>query len=88
MSKITINIRTDSEIKKKSQEIFASLGFDMTTAINLFLRQTVHLNNLPFSIGHQTKAKTDGPLRRPLEYGALKGKIWTAAETGRCKHEK
>ena len=43
-----INIRTDSEIKSKAQKIFATLGLDMTTAINLFLRQTVRQNDLPF----------------------------------------
>lgn len=44
MSKTTINIRTDVEIKK-TQKIFELFGFDMTTAINLFLRQTVLLDN-------------------------------------------
>jgi len=35
MSVTSINIQTDSEIKAKAQEIFAMLGLDMTTAVNL-----------------------------------------------------
>ncbi|NLA25014.1 MAG: type II toxin-antitoxin system RelB/DinJ family antitoxin [Bacteroidales bacterium] len=80
MSKTTINIRTDAEIKEKSQKIFETFGFDMTTAINLFLRQTVLLNNLPFSIGHQNEINEKPAVRKPLEYGSLKGEIWTAAD--------
>ena len=43
-----INIRSDVETKSKAQKIFASLGLDMSTAINMFLRQTVRQNDLPF----------------------------------------
>jgi DNA-damage-inducible protein J len=45
-----MNIRMDSEIKKKAQELFGELGMDMTTAINVFLRQAVIYNGLPFQI--------------------------------------
>jgi DNA-damage-inducible protein J len=72
----TINIRTDSEIKAKSQEIFESLGLDMTTAINIFLRQTVRRNDLPFILGYLPKGGDNRALRRPLQYDSLKGKIW------------
>jgi DNA-damage-inducible protein J len=72
----TINIRTDSEIKAKSQEIFESLGLDMTTAINIFLRQTVRRNDLPFVLGSRPKGGDNRALRRPLQYDSLKGKIW------------
>jgi DNA-damage-inducible protein J len=76
MSTATINIRTDSEIKAKSQEIFESLGLDMTTAINIFLRQTVRLNDLPFVLGYQPKGGDTRAVRRPLQYDSLKGKVW------------
>ena len=66
-----INIRTDSEIKGKAQDIFASLGLDMTTAINLFLRQTVRDNDIPFVL--TTKTQTD-KLPREAMFGYLRGK--------------
>jgi DNA-damage-inducible protein J len=76
MSTATINIRTDREIKTKSKEMFESLGLDMTTAINIFLRQTVRLHDLPFVLGTQSKDGDNRTLRRPLQYDSLKGKIW------------
>ncbi len=32
-------IRIDSDIKKQANELFSSLGLDMSTAVNLFLYQ-------------------------------------------------
>ena len=65
-----INIRTDSEIKSKAQDIFASLGLDMTTAINLFLRQTVRENDLPFVL---TTNATSNKKQREQMFGYLCG---------------
>jgi len=45
-----MTIRMDADIKKASQELFRSLGLDMTTAINIFLRQSLLHNGLPFSV--------------------------------------
>jgi DNA-damage-inducible protein J len=80
MSRATINIRTDSEIKAKAQKIFESLGLDMTTAINIFLRQTVRHNDLPFVLGSQPKGGDNCALRRPLQYDSLKGKAWMSGD--------
>ena len=46
----SMTIRMDPEIKKESQELFRSLGLDMTTAINLFLRQSLMHRGLPFEV--------------------------------------
>ena len=53
MSMTNINIRTDSEVKSQAQTLFTNLGLDMTTAINMFLRQAVRQQALPldFSLG-------------------------------------
>lgn len=47
MSMTNINIRTDSEVKSQAQTLFSNLGLDMTTAINMFLRQSVRQQALP-----------------------------------------
>ena len=41
-------IRIDVEIKKQANELFSSLGLDMSTAVNLFLYQCVLRGGLPF----------------------------------------
>lgn len=45
-----LNIRTDKEIKEKSDKIFSELGLTMTSAINMFLRATIRENGIPFSL--------------------------------------
>ena len=46
----TMTIRTDPEIKAQAQKVFADLGIDMTTAINVFLRQSIVQRGLPFAV--------------------------------------
>ena len=50
MAKTSTNISIDTEIKAKAQELFADLGLDLSTAINMFLRQSVRENAIPFNI--------------------------------------
>ena len=45
-----MNIRMDKEVKEQAQRIFAQLGMDMTTAVNVFLRQTIRHNGFPFEL--------------------------------------
>ena len=71
MANVNINIRTDSEVKQHAQKLFESLGMDMTTAVNIFLRQAVNKNTLPFDI-LPIKEKESGKIPR---FGSMKGKI-------------
>lgn len=50
MSTTSMNIRMDSTIKKQAQELFTALGMDMTTAVNIFLRQSIQRQGLPFDV--------------------------------------
>ena len=50
MSKTSISIRLDSEVKEQAQQVFNNLGMDMTTAINIFLRQAIQYQGLPFDV--------------------------------------
>ena len=45
-----LNVRTDKELKEAAEKLFEELGFNMTTAINMFLRQSVRENRLPFEL--------------------------------------
>ena len=51
MSTANINVRTDATLKAQAQQVFESIGLDLSTAVNLFLKQTVKVNNLPFVVG-------------------------------------
>ena len=50
MSKTRMSIRLDSEVKEQAQQVFNNLGMDMTTAINIFLRQAIQYQGLPFDV--------------------------------------
>ena len=50
MSKTSMSIRLDSKVKEQAQQVFNHLGMDMTTAINIFLRQAIQYQGLPFDV--------------------------------------
>ena len=50
MAKTSMNIRMDNEIKQQAKQLFAEFGLDMTTAVNIFLRQSIREHKIPFEI--------------------------------------
>ncbi len=54
MPKVSTNISLDAELKKESQALFAELGMDLTTAITVFLKQSLRVQGFPFSITRDT----------------------------------
>jgi DNA-damage-inducible protein J len=46
----TIQVRTDDKTKNASAALFEQLGMTMSEAINLFLRQSVMRNGIPFTL--------------------------------------
>lgn len=45
-----LSIRMDAQLKKQADLLFAELGMNMTTAINVFVRQSVRQGSIPFPI--------------------------------------
>lgn len=43
-----ISIRVPDDVKQQAASVFSDLGLDMSTAINMFLRQSIRQNGLPF----------------------------------------
>ncbi|MCL2089188.1 MAG: type II toxin-antitoxin system RelB/DinJ family antitoxin [Oscillospiraceae bacterium] len=75
MATANINVRTDAELKARAQQIFESIGLDLSTAVNLFLKQTVRANNLPFVVGVMFAAATESAApKRVSRRGVWKGK--------------
>ena len=54
MAATTMRIDTDSELQARAQSVLADLGLDMSTAINIFLKQVVHQEAIPFEIAKTT----------------------------------
>lgn len=45
-----LNIRMEKKIKQQAEELFAEFGINMTTAINMFLRQAIRQRGIPFDL--------------------------------------
>lgn len=58
MSTTNLNIRIDKSVKNQAEEIFNELGFNMTTAINIFLRTTIKEHGIPFELKLDIPNKT------------------------------
>ena len=45
-----LNIRTDADVKSTAEKIFSELGLNISTAVNIFLRQAIRQGGLPFEV--------------------------------------
>ena len=45
-----VNIRIDDGLKERADFLFEELGLNMTTAVNIFIRQVVRQGCIPFDI--------------------------------------
>lgn len=50
MAKVSTNITIDAEVKKQAQELFADLGLDLSTAINIYLKKAISEQGIPFEV--------------------------------------
>lgn len=46
----TVQVRTDDKLKKEVQSVLKELGLDMSSAINMYFRQIVILQGIPFKL--------------------------------------
>lgn len=50
MATVNLSIRMDAELKKQAETMLSDMGLNMTTAMNIFLRQVVRQGKIPFEI--------------------------------------
>ena len=59
MPTTNLSIRIDIDKKKEAEELFRNLGLSLTTAINIFINQSLRVRGIPFIITRQMpNAKT------------------------------
>ena len=51
------SVRMDSEVKKQCEALYNDLGMTLTTAINVFLRQSFRVGGLPFELRQERPNK-------------------------------
>lgn len=50
MAKVNTTISLDADVKSAAQALLSDFGLDLSTAINIFLRQTIYQKAIPFEI--------------------------------------
>jgi DNA-damage-inducible protein J len=46
----SVNVRTTEEIKRGAEVIFSGLGLNISSAVNLFLKQVINYRGIPFDL--------------------------------------
>ncbi len=53
MAKVSTNITIDAETKAKAQAMLSDFGMDLSTAVNIFLKQMIYEGAIPFAISRE-----------------------------------
>jgi addiction module RelB/DinJ family antitoxin len=48
--KTSVNIKMDEEVRDQAKALFAKMGLDMTTAVNMFLITSIREKGIPFQV--------------------------------------
>ena len=69
MAKISTSISIDADVKAQAQELFAELGLDLSTAVNLFLRQCIYEDGIPILVSRRKRTESGFPAEEPQSAG-------------------
>lgn len=58
-----IQFRVDENIKNEANEVYENLGLDLSSAIKIFLKKTIKMQRLPFSLNDDDIA-TDADVKK------------------------
>lgn len=47
---VSFSVRIDRDLKKQCEDLYNELGMNLTTAINIFLRQSLRVGGIPFDV--------------------------------------
>jgi DNA-damage-inducible protein J len=76
----TVQVRVDNEMKAAAEELFSSIGLDISTAIRMFLSASIRAQGLPFEARRQYNAETIEAFEDALNNRNLHGPYSSAAE--------
>jgi len=73
-----IHVRVDNDVKKEAQLIFNDMGLDISTAVNMFIKQVIINRSFPYlpsadpffsesNMSHLTKVKADADAGRNMK---------------------
>lgn len=66
----TISFRTDPQVKQRAKELYESMGLDLSTALNMFLRQSLTDNGMPFRATRESQLNVEARRQADAREGA------------------
>lgn len=70
MANVNVTIRMDENVKKEAEELFSDLGLTLSSAINVFVKQAIKEQRIPFILSRDVPNKET--LKAIKEIEALK----------------
>lgn len=67
MAKISTSISLDADVKDRAQSVLGELGLDLSTAVGLFLRQTIREKRIPFEVSLNVPGEVTGNHNEKVE---------------------
>lgn len=82
MEAANLNIRVDKDVKSAAEAIANALGMNLSTAVNIFLRQMVSYDGLPFEVRLRPNAETRAAMLETEDIlsGRIKTKRYASAQ--------
>ena len=77
----TIQVRVDERLKSSSDQLFASLGLDTSTAIRMFLVASNNQGGLPFDVAVPRAADADKNISDAIARREAGARFYTADES-------
>ena len=75
MATTLVQVRIDDELKNQATAVYDALGIDLSTAVRMFLKRSVMVNGVPFSM---TLPKGDYKERTVIKKFSEKSERWFA----------
>ena len=76
---VSTSIKIDARTKKEAQELFKDMGMSLTTAVNIFLKQAVREQRIPFYVGQPKYKEEVYQAMRDVEQGKNLSKSYRSA---------
>lgn len=86
MPAVSTNIKIDPDVKEQAQNLFERLGMNLSTAVNIFLRQAIREQAIPFRITDAKPTITLPPTRYDMsdkEFNAMMERGFYDIEQGK-----
>ena len=73
MALTSISVKIDKDLKEEADRLFNALGIPISTAMNIFIRQAVQKQAIPFEIALDEKAQINSLLNSMRAKAAIRG---------------